>query len=690
MKTFADQSSTKDSSTINRQGIMHTAVKRSISAFKGNIKSIQRKPLCPCDGGCPRCKNGGMIQPKLTIGQPNDQYEQEADRVAEQVMRMPERPWVNDQSSFKIGGASIVQTKPIVEQISPLLQRKCSSCEDLDEEEPVQLKSSTGNLPPVTESLQSQIQSLRGGGQPLPQSTRAFFEPRFGADFSQVRVHTDAKAADAVKSINSKAFTTGKDVFFNAGQYSPGTAAGKILLGHELTHVVQQGKNLISPHLQALTEEEKKEDLESEKYSGNQRLQNAFDNNPPLKIGESGDAVRLVQEGLVADGFAMPRSTKPTGEMDGGFGEETFAVVKEFQAKHLLSMDGIVGRETMGKLDELALKGQIFPYCPDIDQDTSYSIPGSTNDQMLMHFGPNKAQGNGKGPCPKKPNNAYIEWDIRGNTAIAGTGKGTHLGRLAVLAGARGEDWKCIKPIKMKSFELFLNQSIPNKMDENYMKFVQEGDIFDISNLKLKDGPELFIHLFGLSGEQGESRTVAMKFYYNIVEPVDKVDKHIADIAQDGATPLKYFLIWGHHGASTIYGDLDDFKPEPEKAEKTRENFPAKYTQAKFSVFPRRCWFTKNATARAIGCTTIGFANLFTKTYLRIGSFILATKKDTVPVCSGGGIYREYPPGSCLHYDGICFYVEENNKKVCISHMFFDAQKFQAAFRYWERVEGKL
>ncbi len=419
MKALEVKSAAKDASTRSRAVVSQKQPSHPVGAsvFPGIIPAIQRKPLCPCDGGCPRCKNSGMIQPKLTIGQPNDKYEQEADRIADQVMRMPEpvgslvnSHWslgkgekesslVNSQSSFKRGGAELVQTKPLAEQISPLVQRKCSSCDELDEEEPVQLKSSTGNLPPVTESLQNQIQSLRGGGQPLPETSRAFFEPRFGQDFSQIRVHTDAKAADAARSINSRAFTTGKDVFFNSGQYSPGTATGKRLMGHELTHVVQQGKNLISQHLQALTKEEKKKDLESEKYSGNQRLQKAYDNDPPLKIGESGDAVRLVQEGLVADGFAMPRSTKPTGEMDGGFGEETFAVVKKFQAKHLLSVDGIVGRETMGKLDELALKGQILPYCDDIEQDNGDSPSGSTNAQMAKHFVPNPTPGIGEGLC---------------------------------------------------------------------------------------------------------------------------------------------------------------------------------------------------------------------------------------------------------------------------------------------------
>jgi hypothetical protein len=221
-KTPLNDTSTKSAGVKHR----HTPGPKSVPVFAGTNTFIQTKSICPCDGGCPRCQ--GVIQPKLNIGQPHDKYEQEADRVADQIMRMPEP-----------GGSSV--------------QRKtgCLGCME-EEEGPVQLKSSTDKSPLVTDGLQSQIQSLKGGGQPLPESTRAFFEPRFGRDFSQVRVHTDTKAAGAAKSINSKAFTTGKDIVFGAGQYSTGTPAGKRLLGHELTHVVQQNKFDRTPDIQRL------------------------------------------------------------------------------------------------------------------------------------------------------------------------------------------------------------------------------------------------------------------------------------------------------------------------------------------------------------------------------------------------------------------------------------------------------
>ncbi|MBV9957038.1 MAG: DUF4157 domain-containing protein, partial [Acidobacteria bacterium] len=83
--------------------------------------------------------------------------------------------------------------------------------------------------------------SLTGSaGQPLSAETRAFFEPRFGQDFSDVRVHTDAGAARSAQSVEAQAYTVGREIVFNEHQYRPHTEAGKSLLAHELVHVVQQ------------------------------------------------------------------------------------------------------------------------------------------------------------------------------------------------------------------------------------------------------------------------------------------------------------------------------------------------------------------------------------------------------------------------------------------------------------------
>ena len=175
------------------------------------------------------------IQAKLKVGQLGDVYEQEADRVANEVMRMPE-PEV--QRQVEPEEEEIIQPKPLAEEITPLVQRQIGP--DEGREEPIQTERASGRTPQVGHSLEAQIHHLRGDDQPLPAPTRAFFESRFGYDFSQVRVHTNSKAVEAARSMNAKAFTLGRAVVFGAGQYSPDTYGGRQLLAHELTHVIQQ------------------------------------------------------------------------------------------------------------------------------------------------------------------------------------------------------------------------------------------------------------------------------------------------------------------------------------------------------------------------------------------------------------------------------------------------------------------
>jgi len=152
-----------------------------------------------------RLINSGFIQTKLTISQPNDRYEQEADNISDKVMQMPES-----------------EHKPIGEQITPLIQRE-----------------SEGETSAVPESLESKINTLQGG-EPFSKENRAFFEPRFGQSFSHIKIHRNSHANHLARSINAKAFTRGNNIVFKSGEYNPNTATGKRLLGHELTHVLQQ------------------------------------------------------------------------------------------------------------------------------------------------------------------------------------------------------------------------------------------------------------------------------------------------------------------------------------------------------------------------------------------------------------------------------------------------------------------
>jgi hypothetical protein len=179
------------------------------------------------------------IQAKLIVGQPGDKYEQEADRVAEEVMHMPELEVQRGAKEGEREEEELVQPKPLAERITPLVQ---SQVEEEEEEEILQTKEVPGQTLEVTTDLESHINAIRGGGQPLEDRTRGHMETAFGRGFGDVSIHTDSSADMLAKALHATAFTVGSDIFFREGEYQPDSESGRTLLGHELTHVVQQGQ----------------------------------------------------------------------------------------------------------------------------------------------------------------------------------------------------------------------------------------------------------------------------------------------------------------------------------------------------------------------------------------------------------------------------------------------------------------
>ncbi len=115
-------------------------------------------------------------------------------------------------------------------------------------------KAETGNSGmSVSSSFASSLNASKGGGSPLPQGIRSFMEDAFSTDFSSVRIHTDSQASEMSRGINAKAFTTGNDIYFKSGEYSPNTENRKRLLVHELTHVVQQSNDISAKNIQRQT-----------------------------------------------------------------------------------------------------------------------------------------------------------------------------------------------------------------------------------------------------------------------------------------------------------------------------------------------------------------------------------------------------------------------------------------------------
>ncbi len=184
----------------------------------------------------------GFIQTKLAVSQPGDQYEQEADRVAEQVMRM-QTPEALDETRSKL---------PDISRYARAVARQEEMEEEtFSESNLLSLKEVSGASHDMSSELETRIESMRGGGHEMSTDLRAFFEPRFGRDFSNVRLHTDSGAGETAQQLNARAFTLGRDIAFAPGEYQPETPEGRRLMAHELTHVVQQSDSSVRTLMRA-------------------------------------------------------------------------------------------------------------------------------------------------------------------------------------------------------------------------------------------------------------------------------------------------------------------------------------------------------------------------------------------------------------------------------------------------------
>lgn len=183
------------------QRLLHNTSEKTGESATGASVNLSEHEL---GGNSSAARTANDIQTKLTVSSPGDVYEQEAERVADQVMRAPETG--QEGRSHSHGQTEGSGTSRRTDESVP---------------------------PHVNEAVAS-------GGQPLDASARSFFEQRFGQGFGDVRVHTDIVAQRSAASESAQAYTTGRDVVFGEGQYQPHTLAGRWLIGHELAHVVQQ------------------------------------------------------------------------------------------------------------------------------------------------------------------------------------------------------------------------------------------------------------------------------------------------------------------------------------------------------------------------------------------------------------------------------------------------------------------
>ena len=256
------------------------------------------------------------IQAKLSIGEPGDRYEQEADRVADAVVRQSE-------------------AQP------PAIQTMCASCaahardEDGHERQPVpqppaiQLKAESKRPVPAS-SFESRLAESRGGGQPMPAGLRHQMEASLGTGLDQVQLHTGAAAVQMNQELGARAFTHKQDIYFGQGQYQPESREGKRLLAHELTHTLQQGR-------------------------GGQLIQADFAIEPttPARHAPTLSAARMQAE--LAFNRARHTDAAEIGMMRDVLGldpaiqlidEDFVNALLSFQAQYGLEMDGRLGRGT--------------------------------------------------------------------------------------------------------------------------------------------------------------------------------------------------------------------------------------------------------------------------------------------------------------------------------------------------------
>ena len=189
------------------------------------------------------------VQAKMSVSVPGEPAEAEADTVADAVMRMPApaaaTPASTSDKSDKASASRLPRLAnirpPSVPSVAPVIPVAARAVSPSSAEPAADVNGGGGNVDAGADSAPAVSHALSGGGgAPLDASARSFLEPRMGHDLSDVRVHTGERAAKSAQAVNAQAYTVGRDVVFGAGAYQPGSSAGRKLLAHELTHVVQQ------------------------------------------------------------------------------------------------------------------------------------------------------------------------------------------------------------------------------------------------------------------------------------------------------------------------------------------------------------------------------------------------------------------------------------------------------------------
>jgi hypothetical protein len=303
--------------------------------------------------------------------------------------------------------------------------------------------------------------------------------------------------------------------------------------------------------------------------------------------------------------------------------------------------------------------------------DGTYS-PGTTSGRRLLaHELAHVVQQSGE--TSAQP--TLRRWKIDGNTATV-EAPGDYLGRLATQLGATFGDWTCIKPLKMQTYE---SGNPPSDFNERYDRYVRVGDTFDVSNLQQTTGPSLNLYLFDDGSEPMDADLA--KLFYPGSKSTPNADVDIENAANSGTTPVGKMVIFGHAGGDSMWGNASTFTPS------TVEKNPHSFNLVTADLFPRRCWLTRTASVRSVGCDSRAWGEDFADKYLRKGAAVTTTTESVWPRCRG----KAYNPltGNCLTYNGVEFRDSPVAPSKLLAGPFWSASDFHAA-KYWSTITGEL
>ncbi|MFH6989266.1 DUF4157 domain-containing protein [Flavobacterium collinsii] len=328
----------------SKENVQQKPISETISSVqKKSDKKEEEKPVQ---------KKSDKKEEEKPVQKKSDKKEEEKPVQKKSDKKEEEKP-VQKKSDKKEEEKPVQKKSDKKEEEKPI-QAKCDNCEKeetvqskdkKEEDKAVQKKEQNPDAEINDNELEGKLDHSKGGGAGLDKKTKGEMESGFGADFSDIKIHTDTNAVQMSQELGAQAFTNGNDVYFNKGKYNPDSREGKHLLAHELTHTIQQTgavQKSVDPSSTAA------EDLESPRFKGDYKLEQTHDDLDYLATGSKGEPVQKVQSSLMDLGYQLPKFGA-----DGDFGSETRAAVFKFQSDNGLSYDGIVGVQTIGRLDDI-------------------------------------------------------------------------------------------------------------------------------------------------------------------------------------------------------------------------------------------------------------------------------------------------------------------------------------------------